>query len=177
MHKVECISIRFHKNTFNAKQDSYLVLQKGSKQPCAPGFKTESEIETAAGLHLNPYFFMIDLHIYWPLLPLGICTSLPDTKGCGRVTWSALLIWAKVITAFAFTIITYGFSMTGWIANWKACIVRFQMFPVDFSKLRHYLKLAKFEVLQFPNIDHFGQVIYRLVSVNGSDLVLISCCP
>lgn len=51
------------------------------------------------------------------------------------------------------------------------------MFPVDFTKLRHYLKLAKLEVVQLPNIDHFGQVIYRLVSVNGSDLVLISCCP
>lgn len=82
-------------------------------------------------------------------------------------------MWAKVITAIAITIITYGFSTSRQIANQKASMVGFQ--TVDFGDTIPSSAGSKLHASR--SIDHLGQVIRKLVSVNGYNLVIISFRP
>lgn len=118
-------------------------LNPGLKQPFFFFF-----IGTVARLHpSHEIFYDWPLHIWALVAFLGFYFPSTYDGVWRRVTWSAFLMWAKVITAIAITIITYGFSMTRWISNWKALMVGFR--TVDFSKRWHRLQPTRSEVAQF----------------------------
>lgn len=81
---------------------------------------------------------------------------------------------AQAITAIAIRIITYGFSPSRQIANQKAFLVGFP--AVDFGTDTIQSLLGS-KLHASRSIDHLRQVIRKLVSVNGYNLVIISFQP
>lgn len=128
---------------------------------------------TVARLYPWFFFFMSDLCTYGPYLAILHFYFTCHAWCLVEATWSACLMWAKVITAIAITIITYGFSTSRQIANQKASMVGFQ--TVDFGDTIPSSAGSKLHASR--SIDHLGQVIRKLVSVNGYNLVIISFRP
>lgn len=160
--------------TFATRKDSYLIYWERHSIWLNPGLNTFYYYSGTVA-RLYPWFFFF---YEWPLHIWALCGHLAFLLHCHawwlvEATWSACLMWAKVITAIAITIITYGFSTSRQIANQKASMVGFQ--TVDFGDTIQSSAGSKLHASR--SIDHLGQVIHKLVSVNGYNLVIISFRP